>query len=156
MKDKVIIREATVLDVDRIVELINYHAQKGLMLSKTPYKVFSTIQNFFVAIKNNEIVGCAALNVIWKDLAEICSLAVDDKHKGMGIGKKLVEKCIEKAKNLKVPKVIALTYQTEFFEKMGFKLVDKDMFPRKLWRECLECPKLESCDESAYVYYINK
>lgn len=151
----IVIRDATVLDVDRIVELINKHAEKGLMLPKTPYKIFSTIQNFFVAVENEDVIGCVALSVIWKDLAEICSLAVDDGYKGKGVGKKLVAKCIEKAKKLKLPKIIALTYQNQFFEKLNFKLVDKNMFPRKLWRECLECPKLESCDESAYIYYIS-
>ncbi len=149
-----IIREATVLDVDEIVKLINSNAEKGLMLSKTPYKIFSTIQNFFIAETENNIVGCIALSVIWKDLCEICSLAVDDKHKGKGVGKLLVEKSLEKAKTLKISRVIALTYQDKFFEKMGFHRVDKDQFPRKLWRECLECPKLEECDELAYLYII--
>ena len=146
------IREATVNDVDAIVKLINYHAAKGLMLSKTPYKIFSTIQNFFVVEEEDKIVGCASLSVIWRDLCEICSLAVDEHFKKRGIGRLLVEKSIKKARVLKIPRVIALTYQDKFFEKLGFRLVDKDQFPRKLWRECLECPKLEECDESAYLY----
>ncbi|MBN2546180.1 MAG: N-acetyltransferase [Spirochaetes bacterium] len=149
-----IIREATVDDADIIVELVNCHADKGLMLSKTPYKVFSTIQNFFVAEKDGKVIGCVSLSVIWRDLCEVCSLAVADDYKGQGIGKKLVEVCIERARKLKIPRVIALTYQNKFFEKLGFKFVDKDKFPRKLWRECLECPKLEQCDELAYVYYL--
>ena len=149
------IREATVLDVDTIVKLINNHAEKGLMLPKTPYKVFSAIQNFFVVEENNNVIGCVSLSVIWRDLCEICSLAVVDKHKLRGIGKILVEECIKKAKELKIPKIIALTYQDKFFEKLNFTLVDKDQFPRKLWRECLECPKLEECDEMAYLYKIS-
>jgi len=148
------IREATVDDVDIIVELVNKYAKKGLMLSKTPYKVFTAIQNYFVAEEKGKIVGCVALNVIWKDLCEVCSLAVSDNYKGKGVGKKLVYSCIEKAKMLNIPKVIALTYQDKFFEKLGFKLTDKDRFPRKFWRECLECPKLECCDELACVYEI--
>ena len=147
-----VIREATVLDVDEIVNLINLHASKGLMLPKTPYKIFSTIQNFFVAEIDKKVIGCSALSVIWKDLCEICSLAVDEKYKYKGVGRMLVEKSIEKAKKLKIKQVIALTYQDKFFEKMGFYRVDKDQFPRKLWRECLECPKLEECDEMAYLY----
>lgn len=148
------IREANVEDVDTIVELITINADQGLMLSKTPYKVFSTIQNFFVAIDNNKVTGCVSLSVIWRDLCEITSLAVDENYKQKGIGKMLVNKCIEKAKSLKIPKVIALTYQDKFFEKLNFKQVDKDQFPRKLWRECLECPKLENCDEMAYLYEL--
>ena len=148
------IRKATVLDADKIVELVNYNANKGLMLAKTPYKVFSTIQNFFVAEDNGEIIGCVSLSVIWQDLCEVCSLAVSEEHKGRGIGRMLVERCIEKARQLKIPRVIALTYQDKFFERLGFVNVDKDQFPRKLWRECLECPKLEQCDELAYLYKL--
>jgi amino-acid N-acetyltransferase len=149
------IREATVNDVDTMVILINQFAKKGMMLPKTPYKIYSTIQNFYVAEVNNEIVGCVALSIIWKDLAEICSLAVSTESRGKGIGKQLVLHSIQKAKELKIPKVIALTYQDKFFEKLGFQLVDKDQFPRKLWRECLECPKLENCDEMAYVLNLS-
>jgi amino-acid N-acetyltransferase len=148
------VREATVQDVDRIVELINEYASREMMLSKTPYKIFSTIQNFFVAELDGRVVGCVSLAVIWSDLCEICSLAVDSDCMGKGIGRLLVEKCIEKAVKLKLPRVIALTYQDMFFEKMGFQLADKEQFPRKLWRECLECPKLEQCDELAYVYKV--
>jgi len=147
-----IIREATVNDVDAMLGLINSYASKGLMLAKTRYKLFSSIQNFFVAEEENIILGCVSLNVIWGDLAEICSLAVSEKNIGYGIGRALVEKCLLKAKGLKIPRVIALTYQDKFFEKLGFKFTNKDNYPRKLWRECLECPKLEECDELAYIY----
>ncbi len=149
-----LIREATVEDVEDIVNLINYHASKGLMLPKTPYKVYSNIQNFFVVEEEGKVVGCVSLNVLWKDIAEICSLAVDSNYFGRGIGRMLISKCIEKARKLKLERLIALTYQDKFFEKMGFVLSDKDKFPRKLWRECLECPKLEVCDEKAYVYEL--
>ncbi|HOV12794.1 MAG TPA: N-acetyltransferase [Spirochaetota bacterium] len=146
------IRDATVNDADQIVDLVNNFAKRGLMLSKTPYKVYSTIQNFFVIEVDGKIIGCAALNILWKDMGEICSLAVHPDYQGKGFGRMLVEMGMKKAKELGLPKVISLTYQDKFFEKLGFKLVDKSQFPRKLWRECLECPKLEVCDELAYVY----
>ena len=149
------IRNATVMDDTRILELINSHAAKGLMLSKTPYKIYCNIQSFFVAEDSNgKIIGCAALSVMWKDVAEVTSLAVDNDYFGKGVGKALVEKCIERARALKIEKLIALTYQDKFFERLGFKLFDKDAFPRKLWRECLEFPKLEMCDEKGYMYIL--
>ena len=145
------IRNARVDDVETIIRLVNYYANKGLLLPKSPFKVYSKLQNFFVAEDKGNIVGCVSLIVLWKDLAEICSLAVDQRLTGKGVGKELVLKCIEKAKEMKVPQVIVLTYQDEFFEKLGFHLVDKDTFPRKLMWECLECPRLEKCDELAYL-----
>lgn len=146
-----LVRKATVDDVKDIVSLVNNYAQMQMMLSKSSYKVYSSLQTFYVAEVKEKIVGCASLSVLWSDLGEICSLAVDENYKKMGIGKLLVTRCIDDAKLLKLPRVIALTYQAKFFEKMGFHIEDKNKFPRKLWRECLECPKLEQCDELAYV-----
>ncbi|MBP5705845.1 MAG: N-acetyltransferase [Spirochaetales bacterium] len=154
MGNNIIIRRATVLDADRIHQLIKAHSDKGLMLAKTPYKIFSNIQKFFVAESNGEILGCVALSVLWSDCAEITSLAVDADHFGQGIGRMMVSECIADAKRLKINKIFALTYQEAFFEKLGFLKSSKDMFPRKLWRECLECPKLEVCDEKAYMLDI--
>lgn len=145
------VRKAKVDDVDTILKLINYYANKGLMLPKTAFKVYKNLQNYFVVEEDKKVVACASLVVLWRDLAEICSLAVHEQYMGRNVGKKLVNKCIEKAKELNVPQLIVLTYQDEFFEKMGFHLVDKDAFPRKLMWECLECPKLEECDEQAYL-----
>lgn len=145
------VRKATVDDVDRILQLVNYYANKGMMLPKTAFKVYKNLQNYFVVEDGKKVLACAALIVLWNDLAEICSLAVDEQHMGRGIGKKLVHKCIEEAKKLNVPQLIVLTYQDGFFKKMGFRFVDKDSFPRKLMWECLECPKLEQCDEQAYL-----
>ncbi len=152
MNSNFTIRKASVKDASVILKLINQYANESLMLPKTPYKIYTTIQNFFVAETNDKnIVGCVALNVLWEDMGEICSLAIDKDHQRQGIATKLVKEAIEVAKSIELPKVIALTYQKAFFEYLGFTLVDKDKFPRKLWRECLECPKLEVCDELAYV-----
>ncbi len=150
--DRMVSRNANVLDAERILELINYYAVKGLILPKTLYRIYSTIESFIVVEKENRIVGCSSVVVLWNDMAEIRSLVVDDRFLHQGIGSILIEKCISKARQLKVPKVIALTYQKDFFEKLGFKNVDKNKYLRKLLVDCLDCPKLESCDEFAYVY----
>ena len=149
MKD-IIIRESTVKDTDAIFTLTNSMAAKGLMLMRSKYKIINMLQNFLVAeTADGKIVGCGAFSLLWDNLGEIMALAVDEEYHGRGIGRALVEDLIERGKKLLVPEIIVLTYQVEFFKKMGFTLTDKDKFPRKLWRECLECPKLECCDETA-------
>lgn len=145
------IRKACVDDVDAILKLVNYYAEKELLLRKSAFKVYTKLQSFYIAETEKKVVGCVSLVVLWEDLAEICSLAVDEHYLRRGIGKKLVNKCIEQAKLLKVTKIIALTYKDKFFEKIGFHFVDKNIFPRKLMWECLECPKLDECDELAYL-----
>lgn len=144
------IRKATAKDVDGIFSLANKYAARGLMLSRSKYKIISMLQCFVVAEDEGTgaIVGCGALYMLWTDLAEIMTLAVEENFRGQGVGSRIVNALIDEAKQLKVPEILALTYQVEFFKKLGFNLSDKNLFPRKLWRECLECPKLEQCDES--------
>lgn len=150
------IRKASVDDVDAILKLVNYYAEKELLLRKSAFKVYTKLQTFYIAETEKKVVGCVSLVVLWEDLAEICSLAVDEQYLRRGIGKKLVNKCIEQAKLLKVTKIIALTYKDKFFEKIGFHFVDKNIFPRKLMWECLECPKLDECDELAYLMNLGQ
>ncbi len=151
-----VIRQAKVTDVDSIYKLIKEHSDKGLMLPRSKYKIFSRLQGFVIVEDDKqEIVGCGALVILWGDLAEIQSLVVAPHKQGMGYGKKIVKFLIEKAASLAIPKVLALTYQVDFFAKKGFTIIDRDSFPRKIWGECLECPKLECCDETAMIYYVN-
>lgn len=144
------IRSAKIGDVETIYDLTNSMAADGLMLPRSKYKIISMIMNFYVVVdENDKVVGAAALTPLWTDMVEIMSLSLATGYQKKGLGKMLVNHLIEEAKKLNFPKIIALTYQVEFFMKMGFSITDKNEFPRKFWRECLECPKLERCDETA-------
>ena len=145
------IRNAKMSDAPAILELVNYHAEKGLMLRKCPYEVYRNIQGFFVYEEAGQVIGCARISVAWKDLVEVASLAVHKDHLKKGIGRKLVEKCLERAKELGVPRVFSLTYQCDFFKKCGFHEVDRDTLPHKVFGDCLNCSKVECCDEHAFV-----
>ncbi|MEW5814942.1 MAG: N-acetyltransferase [Spirochaetota bacterium] len=144
------VMRATVEHVNDIFKLTYAMAKKGLMLQRSKYKIITMLGNFFVAVdKDGTVAGCGALTLLWLDMGEIMALAVNDNYRGRGIGKKIVQTLIKEGRRLKVKEIITLTYKTAFFEKLGFTMTDKDHFPRKLWRECLECPKLEECDEIA-------
>ena len=100
---------------------------------------------------NGKIVGCCGIHPIWDNLAEIRSLAVDEAHGGMGIGKSLVEYCLKRAENISISKIFALTYQVNFFLRLGFIIVDKERLPQKIWSDCLKCVKFPNCDETAVL-----
>ncbi len=144
-----IVRNATVRDVDVIYSLITRYAQLDKMLFRSKAYIFDNLQLFSVVEDDARVVGCCALQVIWSDLAEIKSLAVDETCQHKGIGKALVNKAIEQAKHLGVKKVFALTLVPGFFEKLGFKIVDKKTLPMKVWSDCSRCSKQENCDETA-------
>jgi amino-acid N-acetyltransferase len=145
------IRPATIHDVPRIQEIINSHAELGKMLFKSYAQLYESLRDFAVAERENKIVGCTALTIIWADLAEIRSLAVDDAQRGRGIGRELVEWSVEEARRLQIRRIMSLTYEQAFFEKLGFEVVQKDELPLKVWSDCVRCPKRDGCDEIAMV-----
>jgi amino-acid N-acetyltransferase len=145
------IRPATVHDVSRISEIINSHAELGRMLFKSYAQLYEDLRDFSVYEKDGEVVGCTALAIIWADLTEIRSLAVDNDYRGQGIGRRLVEWSIEEARRLQIRRIMSLTYEQGFFEKLAFEVVNKDTLPLKVWSDCVRCPKRDGCDEIAMV-----
>lgn len=143
------IRDATIKDVERIHELINGYAETERMLFASVTKIYENLQIFKVAEIDGEVVGCCALKVLWKDLAEIKSLAVDQSYFGKGIGRELVTGCMEKARKLGLKKAFTLTLEPNFFVRLGFVQVPKQSLPMKVWSDCAECPKQDHCDEVA-------
>ncbi len=119
------------------------------MLPRSLNEVYENIRDFFICVNNGSIV--AALHILWEDLAEIRSVAVLRKYQGKGIGKKLLRQCLKDAKALGVKKVFALTYNPVFFKDLGFKDIDKNTLPQKIWKECLKCHKFPECNETAVI-----
>jgi amino-acid N-acetyltransferase len=148
----VVLRKATVGDVERIQRLVNLYARKGTMLSLSLSEIFDQLRDFTVAEgPRRALIGVCALHIMWEDLAEIRSLAVDPKSRRRGLGRALVERCLEEARDLAIPRVFALTYQADFFRRIGFDQVDKAELPHKVWRDCLKCSKFPNCDETAVL-----
>ncbi len=147
MKGK--IRKARISDAEEIQFLINEYAKQGLMLPKTLQSIFEDIREFWVYEEDGKILGSCALKIFWDDLAEVRSLAVAPEHTKKGIGTALVKAALEEAKELGIPRVFTLTYQVGFFEKLGFKVIDKEKLPQKIWRDCINCVKFPNCDETA-------
>ncbi|MHB8125489.1 MAG: N-acetyltransferase [Desulfitobacteriaceae bacterium] len=149
------LRRAKLGDVEIMMSLINNYAEQGLMLPRSRNMLYENIREFLLAEENNQIVAVASLHVIWNDLAEIRALAVLTEFKGIGIGTQLVKTLINEALDLGCSKVFALTYQTEFFKRCGFHVINKDEMPPKVWKECINCIKFPNCDEIAMIYSPN-
>lgn len=150
-----IIRKAVLSDVEKMHEIVNYYADKGLMLSRSLSTLYENIRDFVIIEIDGEIVGLGALHVLWNDLAELRTLAVKSNMVKQGIGRKIVEFILEEAKGLKVQKVFTLTYQPGFFGKMGFSVIEKETMPHKVWTDCINCPKFPNCNEICLAININ-
>jgi amino-acid N-acetyltransferase len=145
------VRGAKISDAEAIYALINFHAERDRMLFRSLADIYENLQSFTVAELDGNVIGCCALQIIWSDLAEIKSLAVDEANTDRGVGKMLVAAAIEQAGQMGLPEIFALTLRPEFFEKLGFGIVEKETLPMKVWSDCAKCPKQQNCDEIAVV-----
>lgn len=150
------IRNATMTDVPDIHRLITYHAELNRMLFRSHADLYEHLRDFIVWAEpdrdGERVLGCAAVELVWRDLAELKSLAVDEAHRGRGIGRQLVLAAIEEGRRLGLSRLFALTREKAFFEKLGFAVVPKETLPHKVWTDCVRCPLQECCDEIAMVY----
>ena len=146
---KRVFRKALASDVESIQFLINEYAKRGLLLPRSLNSIFEHLRDFWVCEEDKKIVGVCALSIAWDNLAEIRSLAVKENKIGQGIGSELVKRCIEEAKELGIRKVFTLTYQVNFFKKLGFRIIEKEQLPQKIWKDCINCVKFPNCDETA-------
>jgi amino-acid N-acetyltransferase len=145
------IRKARIDDVKELQKLINEFADRGDLLPRSLNELYENIRDFYIVVDDGHIVGSCALHVSWANLAEIKALVVAEDYQGKGIGKMLLDHCMQDARDLGVPKLFALTYKPGFFEKAGFSHVDKGELPHKIWSECIHCPKFPDCGEEALV-----
>ncbi|HVZ80870.1 MAG TPA: N-acetyltransferase [bacterium] len=154
--DTLTLRRAKPSDARAILNLINQNSSKGLMLPRTFAQVVEKIRDFLVATEGDTLVGVVALHVVGEDLAEVRSLAVEAPYQGQGIGQKLVRQCLKDGEELGLARVFTLTYQTEFFGKLGFQKVEKLTLPQKIWGDCIHCAKFTDCDEVAMTIDLPK
>lgn len=145
------VRGARIPDAKAIHQLLNHFAKAGQMLSSSLSEIYENIRSFYVFEQDGEVVGAVRLQVCWEDLAEVRSLAVRETAAGRGIGRQLVEACLDEARQLGLKRVFALTYQTVFFAKLGFAEIEKSELPHKIWRDCINCPQFPECDEVAFA-----
>ncbi|MCC6581706.1 MAG: N-acetyltransferase [Phycisphaeraceae bacterium] len=157
-----LIRRADVRDVPQFGKIINDCAEYGLMLHRSLEFLYEHVRDFYVAVDDaapvgdsRGVVGVCGLGVVWSNLAEVYSLAVAPPWRGKGVGRQLVEAVIRDAEALCVSRLMSLTYERAFFEKLGFCVVDRLTLPMKVWSECARCPKNQACDEIAMIRVLN-
>ncbi len=149
MPKLVLVRPAESRDVDVIYQLLLPFAEKKVLLPRTHDDLFQHLQEFIVAEREGGVVGVAALHVYNSNLAEVRSLVVSTAHQGKGIGHLLVGAAEKLAAGLGISDIFALTYVTGFFQGMGYRVVEKETLPHKIWTVCIHCAKFADCDEVA-------
>ncbi|MBX7253920.1 MAG: argininosuccinate synthase [Candidatus Promineofilum sp.] len=149
------IRPARAEDIPGILALVNEHARRGDLLPRTADSIAGSLGDWLIAKDDDgEIVACGSLYAYSPGLAEVRSLAVLDRAKGGGWGSTLVKGLIMEARRRGVVTLFALTRAVSFFQRAGFHISDRQRFPEKVWRDCVTCPLLDHCDETAVVLHL--
>ena len=119
---EVTVRRARTSDVPAVRQLLDAYSRDRILLDKATVTLYEDIQEFWVAERDHDgaVVGCGALHVMWEDLAEVRTLAVDRSLKGAGVGHQVLEKLLQTARWLGVRRIFCLTFEVDFFAKHGF------------------------------------
>jgi amino-acid N-acetyltransferase len=151
---EVVVRKANMADIPALLRLINGYAAKGTMLPRTEFEMSENIRDFSVLAVDDDIGAVGALHFYSPQTAEVRSLAVDPDAKSRGLGRQMVEALEDEARAFDLHSVFAFTYVEGFFAKLGYEQVERGELPLKAWKDCLRCPKFQSCDEIAVVKYL--
>ncbi|GIF65980.1 putative acetyltransferase [Asanoa ishikariensis] len=133
----IVVRRARTSDVRAIRGLIDAFSPGGRLLSKATVTLYEDVLEFWVAVDGDTVVGCGALHVMWEDLAEIRTVAVDKARQGRKIGHELVTALLAAARDVGVRRVFVLTFETDFFGRFGFREIDGAPVPQAVFEQLL-------------------
>ena len=145
----------TIKHIQQMQELVLADVDNGNILVRSESEMATTIRSYTVVYDENKLVGFVALHIHSITLAEIRSLVVKDSYRGKGIGKKLIQSCINESKNIELEELLVLTYKQALFEKFGFEVIEKASIPdTKIWADCIKCKHFPICDEISLTLKI--
>ncbi|MGC9350502.1 MAG: N-acetyltransferase [Sulfurovum sp.] len=150
--------KAKLSDIPQMQSLVAKEVQEGTILNRSEDEVATNIRSYVLAKEGEKVVGYTALHIHSRRLAEIRSLIVDEAYRGEHIGKRMVEYTLDEAKVLGVEEdVLVLTYLPAFFEKLGFREINKEVIPEhKIWADCIKCIHFPVCNEIALIYKLSE
>ncbi|MFN8188442.1 MAG: amino-acid N-acetyltransferase [Gaiellales bacterium] len=129
------VRRAHTGDVPAVRRLVDLYAEQRILLDKPTVALYEDVQEFWVAEEGGHVVGCGALHVIWEDLAEIRTVAVDPDLRGRGAGHAIVDRLIETARWLGIQRVFVLTFEVDFFTRHGFVEIEGTPVAPEIYEE---------------------
>src|SRR5258705_9591425 len=136
---EVTVRRARTADVRVIRRLVAMYIAYRRLLSKPTVALYEAVQEFWVAQRDSDgaIVGCGALHVMWEDLAEVRTVAVDPLIRGHKIGHRVVAELLDAAREIGVRRVFVLTFETRFFGSFGFVPINGTPVTHQVYEELL-------------------
>lgn len=150
-------RSARPADIEGIAELVNGYAAEAIMLYRSPESVSMALHDFVVAVDpTGAIMACGALKEYSPSLAEVASVAVAREAHGLGLGTAIVAEVERLARKRGIEELFALTLTPKFFERAGYAIGDRALYPEKIRRDCLKCPRRIRCNEYCVVRQVQE
>ena len=147
-----IFTKATLEDIPFMQDIVKQEVLSGLILHRSDDEVATNIRSYTLAKLDDTILGYAALHIHTKELSEVRSLVVAKKYRGKKIGANLVNELLNEARDLRLKRVLTLTYEQKFFENLNFKEVPKESLPeQKIWADCIKCKHFPICNEVSLI-----
>jgi amino-acid N-acetyltransferase len=154
--DEIALRTATVDEVEGIYGLIEESIAEGRLLPRTRAEIASRIHRFVVALQAGEVVACAELAPLSRTVAEIRSLVVRRPFRGLGVGRRIVDELLDRAKTARVEKLCAFAHSPAYFVRMGFSIVPHVWLPEKIVTDCHSCGHFRRCGQHAVVRSLTR
>jgi amino-acid N-acetyltransferase len=132
------VRRTRTSDVPIIARLVSGFADNRILLNKERVTYYEDVQEFRVAVdESDQVIGCGALHVLWEDLAEVRTLAVDPNWHGRGVGHALLGVLLDEARALGVSRLFCLTFEVDFFVRHGFHEIEGTPVQPEVYAELL-------------------
>ncbi len=142
----------TLRDITKMIDLVEPEVASGIILARSEDEIATNIRSYTLVFDKEELIGFSALHIHTATLAEIRSLIIAQNYRGQGVGAKLIDHLVQEAQTLGVQKVLSLTYQQQFFEKLGFVEIPKESLPEhKIWADCIKCKHFPICNEVSLI-----
>ena len=135
--DAVVVRPARTSDVRAIRALVAPLAERRVLLNKEAVAYYESVTDFVVAEVDGRVVGCGALHVLWEDLGEVRTLAVDASVLGTGVGSVVLERLVQRARLLGLSRLFCLTFEVAFFTRHGFAPIEGQAVDPEVYAELL-------------------
>ena len=140
--------KARLADIPQMQAMVQEYVKNDIILFRNDDEIANAIRSYTLAKSGDELVGFSALHIFSANLAEIRMLVVRPGYQKMGVGRQVVGELLKEARALGLKKILALTYATDFFVKLGFYVVQKRDIPEaKVWEDCIKCKRFPECGE---------
>jgi amino-acid N-acetyltransferase len=145
-------KKAKLGDIEEMQRLVAPEVESGIILDRSDDEIATNIRSYTLVMHNSSLIGFCALHIHSPSLAEIRSLIIKEGFRGKKAGTGLIQKVLEEGVELGLQKVLSLTYEKEFFEKLGFVEIPKETLPEhKIWADCIKCKHFPVCNEVSLI-----